>query len=233
VLKARAIDDGSFLDGFGNALNLSPRVLAVVDDDVDVGAANSYGVDLAVVLPKKLLVLFKVPIGANAFDEEFSPEQRGLRALIALGGAEGEGYDVLFFAHAGCRALEYGNRFDFDIHAAGESGDGVGGAGGRVGGEIATVDLVDGREVLHAAEEDGGFGDVGKGESGGGEDGLEVGHNLSDLLFDVTANDVAIGLERDLTAEEKELTTGADGLRIGANGGGGVVGVDDGAAHRS
>ena len=232
MLEAGAIDDGSFLDGFGHPLNLSPGILAVVDDDVDISPADADGVDFAIVLPKKLLVLLKVPIGADAFDEEIGPEDCGLRALVALGGAKGEGDDVLLFAHAGCRSLEYGNRFDFDIDAAGESGYGVGGAGGWVGREVATVDLVDGGEVLHAAEKDGGFGDVGEGESGGGEDGFEVGHDLSDLVFDVAADDVTVGLQRDLAAEEEELAAGADGLGIGPDGGGGVVGVDDGAAHR-
>ena len=95
-------------------------------------------------------------------------------------------------------------------------------------GEVAGVDFVHRGEVLQVFEEDSGFDDVDHVDACCGEDGLDVFEHTGGLLNDAAGDEVAgVGIECDLAGGEKRVAD-ADGLRVGADGGGGVFGRDGG-----
>ncbi len=118
----------------------------------------------------------------------------------------------------------HGNHFHFDpgTHRKGCHGEC---RPGRVGlGHVGLVDLVDGREVRHVREKDGGLHDMGERQARRGENALQVFHGLARLRRHVARHQLAgRGVERDLARDEQQVPV-LDRRRIGANGLGPVCG---------
>src|SRR5581483_186337 len=115
----------------------------------------------------------------------------------------------------------HGRHLDLHLRPHRQRRDGDGGAGGIGLGDVGLVDLVDGGEVAHAGEEDGGLDDVREREARGTEDCLQVLERLAGLRGDVAGDQLAGGgIERDLAGDEDEVAAfdrrgiGADGLGL-------------------
>ena len=122
-----------------------------------------------------------------------------------------------------------GDAFDFDQRILGQGGDLDGRASRRDNahrGEVLCVNLVHGGEIGHALEENGRFDDVAQVDAGLGENGFQVFKNLPGLLLDAAGDEVAcLGIGRYLAGGEEHVAD-ANGLRVGADGGGCGAGVE-------
>ena len=93
------------------------------------------------------------------------------------------------------------------------------------------IDFIDGGELLHVRNKDGGLDYFCERAAAGLQDCLEVVQYLAGFRPDVALYQFAAGrVDRDL-AGNKELTAGLDGLRVRADGGGRIGGRDACTLH--
>src|SRR5579864_5936947 len=89
--------------------------------------------------------------------------------------------------------------FDFHQRVLGKARDLYGGARGRRGGEITSVDFVHSSEVVHVLEKHGGLDDVMEVGAAGLKDSFDVFENALGLLTNFRAGHFAsLGVERNL-----------------------------------
>ena len=96
--------------------------------------------------------------------------------------------------------------------------------------EVTAHYLVDGREVTQISEEDVELDDILQRTASGFGHGLEVLENLHGLGFEALDQFHCLGIQRNLAGQVNGIA-GLDRLGVGADGSGGLVGVDDGLAH--
>lgn len=102
---------------------------------------------------------------------------------------------------------------------------------GRFTGKIGAVDRVDGREVIHVLEKDGGLDDVPIVELRGGENLAQIFHHLVRFFFDGGGEQLARRLlDSDLPGNKQHIS-GLDRLAVRANGGGSIGTEDDIFCH--
>lgn len=173
-------------------------------------------------------------------DTIFREERREFRVGGGEGSTEQEGGKAAAGHHGGadddggksprqvCRCSGRDFRDDFDFHEGveWELGDLDRAAGRFVGTEGIAVETVHGGEVAEVLEEDRGFDDMGKVETGGGEDRLDIGEDLAGLSRDVCGFDLhGFRMEGKLASAEEEVTR-ADRLGIGTDSSGSGIRVD-------
>lgn len=118
------------------------------------------------------------------------------------------------------------NGLDFHQYILGQAGYLDGGAGGVGFLEELGIDFVHGGEIIHIVEKHGGLDDRTHVGPGGIEDGFDVVEGLPGLGLDASLGDGAGGgIYGDLAGGEQEIAD-LDGLRVGADRGRGVLGVD-------
>jgi hypothetical protein len=116
--------------------------------------------------------------------------------------------------------LKGGHDLDLDEGTEGEGGDLNGGTSGFVVAESLGVEGIDFGEIGHVGEKDGGFDDGRESEALGGEEGGDVGEDLTGLAFDIGGVDFSGGgIDGDLAGAEEEAAV-LDSLGVGADGGG-------------
>src|SRR5262249_3159174 len=110
--------------------------------------------------------------------------------------------------------LERGDDFDFDQSILGKTRDLDGRTGRRRHGEILSVDLVHGREVIHVLKKNRGLDHMMQIDAARFENPLYVFQHPLGLLPDITREEfVAVRIESDLAGSKKK-SAGFDGLRI-------------------
>ena len=101
---------------------------------------------------------------------------------------------------------------------------------GRAGGvglvEVRCVNFVHGAEICNVGEEDGGLDHVLEGEAGGLQHGAQIFKHLGGLFHDTAFHQKTGGGIQGNLSGSNDQAVGADGLGIGAHGGGGLIGVD-------
>ena len=122
--------------------------------------------------------------------------------------------------------LQLRNRLDLAQDVLGQGLDGAA-APGRLAGEVLGVDLVEGGEVGHVGDEAGGLDDLGQVGAGGGQDGGHIAAALLGLGGDALGDIAGGRIHGDLAGAENEGTCD-HALGVGADGGRGVGGGDDG-----
>ena len=124
-----------------------------------------------------------------------------------------------------------GDGLDLDPSAFGERGHLDGGAGGLMAGKIGGVHVVHGGEIAEVDEENRCLYDIGKGHFVRFQDRAEVVQDEGGLLRHVAFEQVAgDGVEGDLARAKEEVPDG-DGLRVRADGLGGIGGGNDFSGH--
>ena len=127
---------------------------------------------------------------------------------------------MLFLLHA--------DGLDLHQRAPGQRTHLHGGTGGILAlGEKLGVHRVHGGEVAHALQEHGGLDHVVHGQAGSPQNGLDIGQHLAGLLGDAAGNKLAGGGVKGHLAGGDEEAAAVDGLRVRADGGGGVGGGND------
>ena len=117
--------------------------------------------------------------------------------------------------------------FDFDARSFGQTGDLHGRTRRRLLFKIRAVNFVHGLEIGEIHEEDCGLDDVVEGQAFGFQNRSDVFHDAPGLHIDAAGNDLAgFGVERDLSGAINGRSN-ADGLRIGADGGGRIGSGND------
>jgi len=125
---------------------------------------------------------------------------------------------------------DQGNGFDFDQRAQGQLGDGHSGSGRGLLGEKCAVNAVDHAKIGHIGDEDGGFDDGVEASARGLQHGLEIGHDLPGLRLQSFLHLARGRVDADLSGSVDQIAD-FDGLRVGADRGGSVLGVDDLSGH--
>jgi hypothetical protein len=126
-----------------------------------------------------------------------------------------------------CRQSERSDEVDFDESILGKTSCLDGRAGWWSGNEVARIDFVHGREVVHVPEENSGLYDVIQRDARRFENGLQIFQDAFGLLANVGANKlVGLGIECDLAGNKNE-TVGFNRLGIGPDGLGAAVGKND------
>jgi len=210
VFKTAAIDDRGFRCALYEIDNFSESIFLVVDNDIDIGAANAQCIDLSIEVFEHLGERLHVAVRANAFDGEGLAQYLQFVLFIALAGAEADADDSL---HSSVHRQD----FDLDVDASGKAGGGDGGSGGRVLAKELAVDLVHGGEMVHGGQENAGFDHILRGQPSGFEESIDVAEDLLGLGLDIALDEFASGGEGDLAAEENEPPFGADPLAVGAD----------------
>ena len=101
---------------------------------------------------------------------------------------------------------------------------------GERGLELGGVDLVHGSEVGNVGQVDRGLDDIGKGGTGSGQQGLDVGKGLLGLGLDALGHLASCGVDAQLAGQEHHVA-GLDAGGIRSDGCGCVIGRHDGLAH--
>src|SRR5450759_4257183 len=106
-----------------------------------------------------------------------------------------------------------GDRLDLHAHVLGQARHLHRGARREGLAEVLRVHLVDGAEVVHVLQEDGGLHHVLQAEAGGGQYQGEVVESLVCLILGCVAHDLALGVQGELARHEDEVA-GAYARRI-------------------
>jgi len=118
-----------------------------------------------------------------------------------------------------------GNEFDFYQGSLGQVLDGECASGGVGSGEVLGIDLIHGAEVGDVAQEHGGLDHVVQVQSLALQDGTGILEALVSLLLYTPLGECpSLGDNGQLARNEHEIA-GADGLAVGPDGGGCLVGV--------
>ena len=124
---------------------------------------------------------------------------------------------------AGQSALLYGDALDLQRCVLGQFGHLHRAAGGVGLGEELTIHLVHLGEVVDVRQKHGGFYHVGQGHALLGQNGLDVLQRLGRLGGDALGEGAGGGVQRQLAGNVNGFT-GGNALRVGADGGGSLIG---------
>ena len=100
-------------------------------------------------------------------------------------------------------------------------------SGREAAGEVLGIDLVHGGKVVDVSQEHSGLDDVVAGQVGLSQNGLDVLQGLFGLSLNAALHQVAGGGINGQLAGQEDQAADADSLRVGADGGGGILGGND------